>query len=198
MFPVLETKRLMLREIRKEDVPEIYACFSDPQVTRFYGQEPFTSIDQAAQLVDFFAKNCSERRGIRWGIERKGIKGLIGTAGFNSWAPSHKRAEIGYELYPRYWQHGYAGEAVSRIISYGFDDLQLNRIGAVVFIENHSSNELLKKLGFKKEGVLRDYMQQNGSSYNKNVYSLLKGIRTREGGEAESSLNKSFNYTKEI
>ena len=174
MFPILETERLLLREIIKEDAQDIFNCFSNDEVTRYYGQDTLTSVVQANQFVEFFAKNYIAKRGIRWGIEVKGKPGIIGTIGFNSWLSKHKRAEIGYELHPDYWKKGYATEAVSEVISYGFRELELTRIGAVVFIENKASNDLLIKLGFEKEGVLRKYMYQNDVPFDTNVYSLLK------------------------
>ncbi|MBS4190560.1 GNAT family N-acetyltransferase [Bacillus sp. FJAT-49705] len=174
MFPILETERLILREITKEDAEDIFACFSNNDVTRYYGQETLDSIDQAEKIIEFFSNNYNEKRGIRWGIERKGSKGIIGTIGFNAWIPKHKRAEIGYEIYPEHWRKGYSSEAVSKVLSYGFEDMDLTRIGAVVFIENEASNNLLTKMGFEKEGVLRKYMYQNGIAYDTNVYSLLK------------------------
>lgn len=174
MFPVLETERLKLREVTKSDAADIFACFSSDDVTRYYGQETLNNIEQAEKFVDFFLKNYNEKRGIRWGIERKDTKGLIGTIGYNAWSPSHKRAEIGYEIHPEHWRKGYTSEAVTKVISYGFDRMDLTRIGAVVFIDNDASNKLLTKIGFQKEGVLRDYMYQNGIAHDTYVYSLLK------------------------
>ncbi|MBR7794485.1 MAG: GNAT family N-acetyltransferase [Bacillota bacterium] len=174
MFPTLETDRLVLRELTNEDAEGIFACFSNDDLTRFYGQETLKSIEEAEKFVDFFSKNYSEKRGIRWGIERKGTNGIIGTIGFNAWSPKHKRAEIGYEIHPEQWRKGYISEAVSKVLSYGFDLMGLNRIGAVVFIENDASNKLLEKVGFQKEGVLRDYMYQGGKAYDTYVYSLLR------------------------
>ncbi|MBU9722841.1 MULTISPECIES: GNAT family N-acetyltransferase [Bacillaceae] len=174
MFPTLETERLILRELTKDDVDGIFACFSNDQVTRFYGQETLKDRKQAEQIVEFFSNNFLEKRGIRWGIERKGTAEIIGTVGFNAWIPKHKRAEIGYEIHPNFWRKGYTSEAVARVISYGFDELNLNRIGAVVFIENAASDQLLAKQGFQKEGILRDYMYQNGNPHDTYVYSLLK------------------------
>lgn len=173
MFPILETERLILREIKKEDSENIFACFSNNDVTRYYGQQSFQNIEQAEQLVEFFSKNYKEKRGIRWGIERKGSKGIIGTVGFNAWLPKHKRAEIGYEIHPDQWRKGYTIEAVSKVLSFGFNSMDLTRIGAVVFIDNEASNNLLTKIGFQKEGVLRNYMYQNGIAHDTNVYSLL-------------------------
>ncbi|MCM3240196.1 GNAT family N-acetyltransferase [Heyndrickxia oleronia] len=174
MFPLLETERLSLRKIEKEDAEDIFRCFSDPDVTRYYGQESFTSFEQAEQIIEMFNHNYKERRGIRWGMELKDRKGIIGSIGFNAWVPKYKRAEIGYELHPGFWRKGYASEAVKAVVDYGFNHLDLNRIGAVVFLENTASNDLLIKLGFEKEGVLRNYIYQNGISYDTNVYSLVK------------------------
>ncbi len=106
------------------------------------------SVEEAEKFVDVFSKNYSEKRGIRWEIERKETKGIIGTIGFNAWLPKHKRAEIGYEIHPQQWRKGYTLEAVSEVISYGFDVMGLTCIGAVVFIENEASNKLLGKVGF--------------------------------------------------
>ncbi|MDQ0219812.1 N-acetyltransferase [Peribacillus cavernae] len=174
MFPVFETERLILREITEKDAHGIFNCFSNNAVTRFYGQDTLTTLDQAKQFVEAFSKNYNEKRGIRWGIELKGKEGIIGTIGFHAWSPKYKRAEIGYELHPDYWRKRYATEAVKKVVSFGFNELGLTRIGAVVFIDNHASNQLLIKLGFEKEGILRNYMYQNGVPYDTNVYSILK------------------------
>lgn len=174
MFPILETDRLLLREITLDDSESIFKCFSNDEVTRFYGQDTLENIEQAEKIVEFFSRNFKENKGIRWGIERKGTKGIIGTVGFNAWSPKHKRAEIGYEIHPEQWRSGYTLEALSKVVSYGFERMGLTRIGAVVFIENEASNKLLTKIGFQKEGVLRDYMHQNSKAHDTNVYSILK------------------------
>lgn len=177
MFPILETERLLLREITIDDAKDIFACFSNENVTRYYGQEKLEDIKQAETFVDFFAKSYTEKRGIRWGIEIKGTQGIIGTIGFNAWSPKHKRAEIGYEIHPKQWRKGYTSEAVSKVLQYGFDELGLTRLGAVVFIDNEASNNLLTKVGFQKEGILRDYMYQNGKAHDTYVYSILKNSK---------------------
>ncbi|MFS0636902.1 GNAT family protein [Mesobacillus foraminis] len=177
MIPALETKRLLLREITKDDADSIFSCFSNEDVTRYYGQETLNNIEQAEAFVDFFANSYKEKRGVRWGIELKGYQGIIGTMGFNAWSPKHKRAEIGYEIHPEHWRKGYTFEAISKVTQYGFNELGLTRIGAVVFMENEASIKLLTKAGFEKEGILRDYMYQNGEAYDTYVYSIIKENR---------------------
>ena len=174
MFPTLTTDRLVLREITQQDAQAIYACFSDEQVTKHYGMNTFKCIDEAEKLIQTFSANFTQKRGIRWAIERKDAKGLIGTIGFNLWSPAHKRAEIGYEMHPDFWRVGYTSEALNRIVEYGFHELQLTRIGAIVFLDNQASNQLLLKNGFEKEGILKKYMYQNNVAYDVNVYSKVK------------------------
>jgi [ribosomal protein S5]-alanine N-acetyltransferase len=174
MFPILETERLILTELTEYDELDIFNCFSNPDVLRYYGQNPLTSLDQVKQIISGFSKNYDEKRGIKWGIEMKGKAGIIGTIGFQEWSPNHKRAEISYALFPEHWGNGFATEAVTKVISYGFKELDLMRIGAVVFVENEASNKLLTKLGFIREGILRNYMYQNDIPFDTNIYSLLK------------------------
>lgn len=173
MFPILETERLILRELIEEDAQGILNCFSNEDVLRYYGQNPLTDLEQVKHIIKNFSNNYEEKRGIKWGIERKETAGIIGTIGFHDWSTEHKRAEIAYALLPEYWGNGYATEAVKEVTTYGFHELNLTRIGAVVFTENKASNVLLIKLGFQKEGVLRNYMHQNNVAYDTNVYSLL-------------------------
>ncbi|RXI98587.1 N-acetyltransferase [Anaerobacillus alkaliphilus] len=173
MFPTLETERLILREITNADVNGIYSCFSNEEVTKFYGQNSIHTVEEAKQFIEFFAKSYQEQRGIRWGIECRDTKEFLGTIGFNALSRKHKRAELGYELHPSHWRKGYAKEAIRAVLTYGTKDLGLTRIGAVVFLDNIASNNLLEGLGFIKEGVLKKYMYQNGVANDTNVYGFI-------------------------
>lgn len=173
MFPMLNTDRLMLRELTEDDALDILICFSNPDVLRFYGQSPLANQNQVKQIIRNFSTNYEEKRGIKWGIVVKEEAGIIGTIGFQEWSHEHKRADISYALIPEKWGKGYAIEAVNKVISYGFQELNLTRIGAMVFTENESSIKLLEKLGFEKEGVLKKFMYQDGVPYDTNIYSLV-------------------------
>ncbi|PEZ07591.1 GNAT family N-acetyltransferase [Bacillus sp. AFS018417] len=179
MFPILETERLILRELIEDDAQGILNCFSNEDVLRYYGQNPLTDLEQVKNIIRNFLNNYKEKRGIKWGIEIKEREGIIGTIGFHDWSSEHKRAEIAYVLLPEHWGKRYATEAALKVISYGFHELELTRIGAVVFTENKASNVLLTKLGFQNEGVLRNYMYQNNVPYDTNVYSLLPTTATK-------------------
>lgn len=177
MFPKLETSRLILREIGNEDIKSIFSIFSNSGVTRFYGMEPMENVNQAKQLITNFTKSYQKNQGIRWGIVKKEDNELLGTIGFNNWVPKNKRAEIGYDLHPSNWRKGYATEAIQCVMSYGFSEMDLNRIGAIVYLENKASSQLLKSIGFAAEGILKDYMLQDGHFYDVTMFSLLKHSR---------------------
>ncbi|WP_408895229.1 GNAT family N-acetyltransferase [Paenibacillus taichungensis] len=173
MFPILLTERIILREIKFEDIDQIYDCFSNKETMKYYGQEPFTEKEQAKSLINHFHTIYQERKGMRWGIQLKDQEHLIGTIGFNLWSQKYKRAELGFEILPGYWRQGYATEIIPEILKYGFKELKLARIGAIVFLENDASNKIMLNLGFEHEGILRNYMYQNERSYDTNVYSMV-------------------------
>ncbi|MRX73919.1 GNAT family N-acetyltransferase [Bacillus lacus] len=174
MFPDLTTERLRLRDIGAADANDIYRVFSDKRVTRYYGQEPFHDQQQAEKLVQQFQLLLEEERGIRWGIERREDNQFLGTIGFHAYNKTHRRAEIGYELCAESWGNGYMSEAAGTVISYGYEKLLLNRISAVVFLQNQVSASLLKKLGFQEEGILREYMYQGNLPQDAYMFSLLR------------------------
>jgi len=65
-------------------------------------------------------------------------------------------------------------EALHAVIQNGFERMKLNRIDALVYIDNPRSFQLLEKLGFKQEGILRDYFYLEGTFYDHYIYSLLR------------------------
>lgn len=174
LFPNLETERLKLTEITPNHAVSLFEILSLEEVTRYYGTDRFTSIEEAKKLIDMFQKNFYEKRSIRWGIVLKENNKFIGTLGLNALQLKNKKAEIGYEIHPSFWRKGYTTEAIKEVLRYSFLELDLNRIGAVVYLENQASSNLLKALGFKKEGVLRDYLLQNNSFHTTTMFSLLK------------------------
>jgi [ribosomal protein S5]-alanine N-acetyltransferase len=173
-FPILETKRLKLIEITHQHVDYLYEILSLEEVTRYYGTNRFTLPVEASRLIDMFHKNLLDKRGIRWGIKVKENQKIIGTVGLNGLQLKNKRAEIGYELHPDYWRMGLSSEAIKEVIRFSFTQLDLYRIGAVVYPENEASINLLLNLSFTKEGLLRGYINQNKQFHDTYVLSLLK------------------------
>ncbi|MDL2306015.1 GNAT family N-acetyltransferase, partial [Bacteroides sp. OttesenSCG-928-D19] len=121
----------------------------------------------------WFQARYQEELGLRWGIALKGQSNIIGTVGFNNYTKNH-RANLGYDLQRDYWNHGYITEVLNTVINFGFNNLLINRIEAEVMAGNIASERVLLKIGFKKEGVLREWMYWNQKHFDMTMFSLLK------------------------
>ena len=110
----------------------------------------------------------------QWGIQLKESGKIIGVTGFISIEFDHERGEIAYIMSPLYSGRGLMTEANYAVLNYGFDDLGLNRVQAKAELTNISSQKVLEKLNFSKEGVFRDYLKIKGSLRTYAYYSILK------------------------
>ena len=174
-FPKLDTERLHLIEITQFHLNDFYKLFSDERVARYYNIVPFVEEKDAQKYLDWFAHRFKEKLGIRWGIALKGEEHIIGTLGFNHFH-RHHRANVGFDLQVDFWNKGVITEALRAVIDFGFKDLEVNRIDAEVMRGNLASERVLSKLGFRREGVLRDWMYWNEKYYDMTMFSLLRGV----------------------
>ena len=116
-----------------------------------------------------------EDTGLRWGITLKDDGSIVGSCGFYKWEKDpHRKAEMGYDLAPAYWGRGIMREALQAIIQYGFDEMNLNRITVLVISYNDRSLRLVDRLGFVKEGVMRESAYFDGRFIDDVLLSLLK------------------------
>ncbi|QJD82784.1 GNAT family N-acetyltransferase [Cohnella herbarum] len=173
-FPILETERLILRQLRHEDAVDLFDYFSKDEVTEFYDLDSFTELKQAEELIENWNEKFNNSLTIRWGIALKSEGRIIGTCGFHKWVKKHFKAEIGYELSPRYWRQGYMKEAIDTVMKYGFEVLELNRIEALIHSGNTSSQKVLEKTGFKEEGLLKEYFYEKKRFIDAVIFSKLK------------------------
>ncbi len=176
-FPTLYTERLTLRMLDDMDKHAILEIYSNPEVTRHYDLSTLTAPIQAEKLIDYFNSRFKTRSGVRWGIVDKGTRQLVGTCGFNSWNPKYHSANIGFELHHDVWGKGFATEALHRVLDYAYDKglgFEVNRIQALVAPKNEKAINLVEKLGFEHEGLLRDYGYWKGQYQNVLSFSLLR------------------------
>ncbi|MCA9968993.1 MAG: GNAT family N-acetyltransferase [Anaerolineales bacterium] len=173
-FPELWTPRLHLRQLEPADAPAMYRFLSDEAVTRYFGIETFTHLDEAAQRINSLNASFRRRQTVRWGITQRGDGTLIGSCGFIYWRRTYRHAALGYELARPYWRQGIMTETLQAVLEYGFTTMDLNRIEALVVPENEASRTLLERLGFQAEGVLREYGYWHSRFYDLAVFSLLQ------------------------
>ena len=173
-FPKLETKRLILKEIKPKHAEELYNIYSDSEVMKFYDVEPLENLDQSRYYLNRFAEGYRNKMSIRWGIELKESGIIIGTCGFYNWAKKACRAEIGYELTKKNWRQGIMTEALRAIVPFAFEKMGLMRIEAYVEPENIGSIRLLNKIGFHEEGVLEEFAFYKGKNHRFSLFFLDK------------------------
>src|ERR1017187_8017486 len=172
-FPVLKTKRLLLREIMDEDAQAIFEMRQYPGLNRFITREAPDSLEQVSEVVDKCKKSFITRQGIAWAaLLREGEK-MIGTCGFNRIEPQNLRAELGGELSSRYWGKGIALEAVEAIIAFGMVEMKLHSIEARLWPENRGAIAILEYLGFEKEAHFKEACYFQGRFIDIAVYTLI-------------------------
>jgi ribosomal-protein-alanine N-acetyltransferase len=172
-FPELATERLVLRKITVEDARALYAFRSDPVGQRFNGGAMAIPAE-AIRLIGELDSGFEERSKIHWGVTvaEEGI--VIGLFGFANWSHEHRRAEIGFSLHRDYWGRGLGLEAARVLLEYGFGAMDLNRIHACCWVENLHSVALLERLGFSREGTLREEFFADGCFHDEAHYALLR------------------------
>ena len=170
-FPVLKIDDFVLRELTDDDLEAISRIWGSPNVTEKLSSGPLTHED-SVQMLYVLRSLWENDAGIRWGVEHEGE--LIGTCGFHNLNKGARRGELGYELGYEYWGRGYMRKALRPVLDYGFNIMRFERVEAFLNVDNDRSAGLLKKLGFKLEGILREYALSPKGLIDQNCYSLLK------------------------
>ena len=174
-YPRLETERLILMSLRMEDADFIFREWGSPVVTHYMrDEEPLRSREEAEEWLRPLQTPEEMPTFKWWGIESKRDHELIGTCGFCRRSKQHHWAEMGYDLWPDYWGQGLMPEALRALLGYGFEVMELNRVEATTHTENQRSMRVLEKLGFQREGVLREYYCREGMYNDQVLFSLLR------------------------
>ena len=169
----LRTQRLLLRPLRESDAPTLFGIFSDRRVTRYLSRPPWDTIDQALDLIAKDQQSLASGAYARFGIERIHGEELIGECSLFNLIERCRRAEVGYVLAFGAWGHGYMGEALISLLRFGFSQLMLNRVEADIDPRNAPSAKSLERLGFKKEGHLRERWIVGNEVSDTDLYGLL-------------------------
>ena len=169
----IQTGRLLLRPLNESDAPAIFAIRSNATVMRYHTSLPWTDTNLAVALIarDMAAMQSGEY--LHLGLERLEDHALIGTCTLFDFNKQCRRAEVGYELRHEEWGKGYMHEALVALLKYGFSTLMLNRIEADIHPDNIGSAKSLERLGFQKEGYLRERWIVGDETSDSALYGLL-------------------------
>jgi [ribosomal protein S5]-alanine N-acetyltransferase len=176
-LPTLVTDRLILRKMTPDDTEAVFTYASDPEVTRYVSWETHLSTEDSRAFLDLVTSKYESGGEPEWGIVYKGDHRFVGTCGIVSWEPYHARAELGYALSRDYWGRGLMAEAVGAMFSFGFREMNLNRIEARCIAENSASARVMEKAGMLYEGTLRQREIIKGEHRDIKLYSILRDER---------------------
>lgn len=178
-MPPLAGGRVVLRPIDEADAPALLSIFGDPEVVRYWSRPPLADLAAAGGFLDEMQEDFFRRRGFHWGIaevppdpSRAGP--LIGTCKLGALSFRHRRAEVGFLLRRDRWGKGLAADALAVLFAFCFGRLGLHRLEADVDPENARSLRLLEKLGFQREGRLRERWQTQGDARDGIFLGLLR------------------------
>lgn len=171
---LLRTPRLLLREFTAHDAPVLRAYQADPRYLRFSEVEDWGEGESRALLRCFLEWQREQPRGnFQLAIELSASGELIGNVGLRRDSSWDRTAELGFELSPAHWGHGYATEAAHTLLDYGFRDLLLHRVEARCVAENLGSVGVLERVGLRREGTLREAEFFRGRWWDVHLYGIL-------------------------
>ncbi|MNJ48147.1 Spermidine N(1)-acetyltransferase [compost metagenome] len=173
-FPVLDTKRCILRALTDKDSALLMQLYGNANVVKYLPLDAFQSLEDAEGELRWYQSIFNNKSGLRWIVEERESGNAIGTCGFLGYESEHCRAELGYDLLEGYWGKGLMQEVITSVLDFGFSGMGLNKIEAKITPQNISSQKLLEKLDFSKEGLLRQHEFEKGSFVDILVMSKLR------------------------
>ena len=186
--PRLQTDRLRLRPFEEADANALHTMQSSAHVLRYWDAPPWTERERARKFIEKCHKLSDDGTGARLAVERHEDGAFIGWCSLTRWDPGYRSAEMGYCFTDAAWGQGYATEAARVLLEWAYNSLDLNRVQAETDTRNAASARVLEKLGFVREGTLRQNCIVNGDVSNSWVYGLI-------GSDWRSSSVPSANAT---
>ena len=167
--PVIETPRLQLSALGESDLAELVPLIGAREIAATTLRIPYPYQEKHAR--EFLASAAKENE-LRLGIRLRSNGRLCGGIGLHP-DPAHTRAELGYWIGVPYWGNGYATEAAKAVVRHGFQHAGLNRIFAAHFKHNVASGNVLRKVGMKYEGCMRQHIFKLGEFVDLELYAIL-------------------------
>lgn len=172
-FPILHAGRLQLRQVSQNDVNEVFALRSNPEVMRYIPRPLAITPQDALDHINLLNKGVEENTFITWAITLAPNDKLIGMICLIRMQPENYRTEIGYILSPDDQHKGIMDEALKMVVKFAFEDLKFHSLEALIDPENTASERLLLKNNFVKEAHFKERTFYNGVFLDDVIYSLI-------------------------
>lgn len=169
----LATARLDLRPLALSDGDAVFALRSDPIVQRYGSHPAWTERRTAVDYIERNMRAMAAGTDAQFAIVRRADAVVVGTCTLYQLDAQCRLAQLGYALRAAEWGRGYAAEAVTALLDWGFDALELNRVEADVDPRNAPSLRAMERLGFTREGHLRERWIVGGEVCDSLIFGLL-------------------------
>lgn len=145
MAILIETQRLLMKEMVEEDAQNLFRLNRDPEVMRYTGDKPFSNETETREFI-FNYQSFYQKYGCgRLSTFIKETGEYIGWCGLKYLVDKHE-TDLGYRFIKQYWGKGYATESAAACLDDGFKRLKLDKINAIAEKDNIASIEVFKKL----------------------------------------------------
>lgn len=171
---ILNTDRLHLRPLALRDCEALFAIMGDAEAMRYWDWPAFRELQTVHEVVASQITSMDAGEARYWAVCLSRTGAAIGTCDMSDIDYHHGRAEVGFAFHRSHWGSGYAFEAMSAILPYAFNEMNLERLGARLHAGNHASRRLLERLGFSFEGRLIGHVVRDGLRRDCLLYGLLR------------------------
>jgi len=175
-LPTLDTPRVRLRWLTAGDVDGLFAIFSDRDMMRYWATPAMSERREAEDYLARIHEGFTGKTLFQWGVERKDEGRLIGSCTLFHLDAANRRAEVGYGLRSDHWGRGYMHDALTTLIDFSFGTLRMRRLEADVDPRNANSLRILDRMGFRREGILRERWNVGGEIQD----TVFLGLLARE------------------
>jgi RimJ/RimL family protein N-acetyltransferase len=170
----ITTARLAIRLVRQEDLPSLLEINADDTVTRYLPYESWRSLEDAQEWLDRAVARLGAGEAWQFVIVQRASGRIIGSCLLFHFDLPNGRAELGYLLGREHWGAGYMREATAALVDFAFGTVGLRRLEAEIDPRNEASARLLERVGFVKEGHLRQRWDTKGEVSDSALYGLLR------------------------
>ena len=173
-MPTMETERLVFRAVKRCDIDDMFEYSSNPKTCQYLLWNIHKTPKYTQDFIDLVISKYKSGEYNDWALIYKENQKMIGTCGFTRIDKENSVVEIGYVINPDYWGMGIATEAASKVISFAFEELKVNRVEARFLFGNSASLAVTKKIGMKFEGYQREAMFVKGKFKTIGISSILR------------------------
>jgi ribosomal-protein-alanine N-acetyltransferase len=170
---ILQTPRLTLRPLSRDDAPAMHGLMSDADVMAFWDVPPIEDPELTARILESQIAAMEHGTTAAWSMARTQDLRFVGCCDLSQIDRWHHRAELGFITDRDFWGEGLAHEALQAVIDHAAQHLRMRRLSARTHLGNVRSVRLLEKLGFVQEGVLRGHVERVGERRDCLIFGLL-------------------------